>query len=167
MKEPAWVKVVGIMGIIMGCFGLLGAWSIIMTPKMIEMQKEMMPQIQEMMEAQPGSTEATMAVLEKMWNAPEWFGTWCFISGTMSFLIAGYYILACVNLLRVKKSAINMFYTATGISLVFTVIKVFVSTVAISYMGMPAMIGVAIGIGIHIVLLVTVANGNKEMFLEA
>jgi len=119
MKKPTWIKVVGIMGIILGCFGLFGAGSTIMTPKMMEIQKEMMPQMREMMESQQGSSEATMALMEKMWDVPEWFGTWCLVSGIIALLIAGYYIFACVNLLRIKKTAITMFYIAAGISIVF------------------------------------------------
>ena len=40
-KRPTWATVVGILGIVFSSFGILGAGQIIMTPKIMEFQKQM------------------------------------------------------------------------------------------------------------------------------
>lgn len=166
MQKPTWAKVIGIIGIILGCFGLLGAGQTIVMPKMIEMQKKMMPQMQEMLEKQHGSSQEALNMMQKMWNTPEWFDTWCVISGIIAFIIAGFYIYASIGLLQIKKSAIKTFYYAVGISIGFIVIKDFVAMVAMSYMGMSILIGGAFGVVINTILLIVVANGDKQAFVQ-
>ncbi len=68
-------------------------------PKMIEMQKEMMPQMREMLEKQHGSSQEALNMMQKMRDTPEWFGTWCVISGIIALIIAGFYMYASIGLL--------------------------------------------------------------------
>ncbi len=164
MQKPTWAKVVGIIGIILGCFGLLGAGQTIMMPKMIEMQKEMMPQMQEMLEKQYGTSQEAMNIMQKMWDTPEWFGTWCIISGIIALIIAGFYIYASIGLFQIKKSAIKMFYLAAGISIGFTILKGLITMAAMSFMGISVLIGGAFGIVFNIILLIVVANRDKQAF---
>jgi len=42
MKRPTWATIVGILGIVFGCFGILGGGQSVFMPKMMEMQKEML-----------------------------------------------------------------------------------------------------------------------------
>jgi len=42
VKKPTWVTVIGVLGIIFGCFGILGGGQEIAMPKMMKMQKEML-----------------------------------------------------------------------------------------------------------------------------
>ena len=52
MNRPTWATVVGIMGIVFGCFGILGGGQLMVMPKMMEMQEQMWSGIQESMEKQ-------------------------------------------------------------------------------------------------------------------
>ena len=165
MQKPTWAKVVGIIGIIIACFGLLGAWQTTNIPKMIKFQKEMMPQIEKRMaEKHQGSSEETMKMMEKMWNVPEWFNGWCVIAGVITFMVSGFYLYASIGLMQIKKIAISLFYMAGGASIIFSVIKGFMAISAMSFMGISLVFGDVFGIIVNIILLIVVASGNKEAF---
>jgi hypothetical protein len=172
MKKPTWAKVVGVIGIILGCFGLLGASQTIIMPKTIEMQKTMMPQMQERMQKSiesqnlsPEQVQQTMRMMQEMWqDTPEWFNTWCIVSGIIALLIAVFYIYVSIGILRVQTSAIKMFYIAAGISICFAIIKGLVAMKALSFIGMSIMGGGIFGIIINIILLIVVAKGDKQAF---
>ena len=89
MKKPTWVKVVGSFLIVMGCFGLLGAWQTFNMPQMIAMQKQMMPEMQKRLEQNYQSkggvhSEEMMRMYEKMSDVPPWFDSWCSIRGAIA-----------------------------------------------------------------------------------
>ncbi|MGD8669435.1 MAG: hypothetical protein PVF31_05095 [Desulfobacterales bacterium] len=45
MKRPTWVTIVGVLGIIFSCLGILAAGQEMIMPKILEMQKEMLSDI--------------------------------------------------------------------------------------------------------------------------
>jgi fatty acid desaturase len=47
MKRPTWATVISVLGIILSLLGLLGAGQDIMMPKMMEFQKQMFTQMEE------------------------------------------------------------------------------------------------------------------------
>jgi len=61
----------------MGCFGLLGAWQTFNMPKMMAMQKQMMPEMKQKLKQQSQSrgvsSEEVMRMYEKMSDVPSWF----------------------------------------------------------------------------------------------
>ena len=166
MKEQTWTKIVGVIGIILRCFGLLGAGQTMMMPKMIEMQKEMMPQMQKMLEKQQGSPQEVMNMMQKIWDTPEWFDSWCIISGIMALIIAGFYIFASIGILQIKKSSVKMFYLAAGISIGFSILKGLIAMTAMPFMGIFVLIGGSFGVIINIILLIVVAKGDKRVFIS-
>lgn len=169
MNRPTWVTVVGILGIILGSFGIFGAAQLMLTPKMMEMQKDMMAEIQESMEDQETSESDRGApdmteMFEKMWVVPEWFGTWCITAGTIGLLISGFYVFASIRLLQTTPTAVRLFYSAAGINIGFALLKAVVAMLATSYMIKAMMVGGLFGTVINVVLLIVVATGNKEVF---
>ncbi len=182
MKRPTWATVVGILGIIFGCFGILFGGQEIFMPKMMEFQKEMMTQFekdiskqQEQMQDKSneqqdeGSQSQRMTPemfesMKRMFDVPEWFGTWSLFSGVSKALISGLYLLASIWLLQTKASAIRIFYWAAGSSIALSIIKALVLFSAMSFMGMAFAAGGVFGIIIDIVLIIVVITGNKEAF---
>ncbi len=141
MKKPTWVTVVGILGIIFSCLGILGAGQEMIMPKMLQMQKEMVSDIGNMIEkemekerakqsnrqgGQKGGAEFPMGMFKsftKMFDFPPWYGTWSIISGILKLLICAFFLFASIRLLQLKPSSIRLFYWAAGSSIALGVVK--------------------------------------------
>jgi hypothetical protein len=181
-KRPTWATVVGIIGIVLSGFGILGAGQTIIMPKMLEFQKQMFTQMAEEMErdaAEKGAPaqgvnagphamppKKMFEMMQKMWNLPEWFSTWSVIAGLFQLLISGFYLLSCIWLLQMKPASINMFYCAAGTKILLGIVNGVVAIMASSLMIMMMMAWGVVGIVFHIVLLIVVASGNKEAFFN-
>lgn len=170
MKRPTWATVVGIVGIIIGCFGILGGLQLIMMPKMMEMQKEMLSSMQEVIEKQESKDpqqappEEVFKMMEKMWDVPDWFGTYCATMGIAALFVCGFYVFAAIRLLQTKPTAIKLFYLAAGVAIGFGILKGVFAMATASFMVMSMMIGGLFGVVINIVLLIIAAGGDKEAF---
>ena len=163
MKRPTWATVVGIMGIIIGCFGILGGGQFMMMPKMMEMQKEVWSGMQESIEKQETTNPQQMPP-KGMWHVPDWFDTYCMIAGIAAVFVSGFYVFSSIRLLQTKPTAIRLFYSAAGLAIGFTILRSAVAVVAMSFMGMAMMMGGMFGVVINVVLLIVVATGNKGAF---
>lgn len=190
MKRPTWATVVGVLGIIFSCFGILGAGQEIIMPKMMKFQKEIFTHTEERMHkevekkkekqmhgdsrSQPLERDrennaefpiAMFKLMEKMWDYPEWYGVFSVICGILKAIISGFYLFASICLLQMKPFSIRLFYWAAGSSISFAVIKGIFAVAAISFiMGMTIVFGGMFGIIIDIVLIIVVATGNKDAF---
>jgi len=166
MKRPTWVIVVGIFGIIMGCFGLLGAVQTMMMPTIMEFQKEIFTEVQKELEKQQDSPEEVFSMFNKMWNVPPWFDTWSIATGIIGMFVAGFYIFASIYLLQIKKSAVKLFYTAVGISIGFAILKGAVVISTMTFVVFSIMFFGFFGIVINIILLAVVATADKQAFIS-
>ena len=182
MKRPTWATVVGVLGIIFSCLGILGAGQEIIMPKIFKFQKEMFSDfekiIQEEIEKErtnqtdqegenKSSSEIPLGIFKsftKMMDFPDWFGTWSIISGILKLLISAFFLLASIRLLQMKTSSIKLFYWAAGSSIALGFLKGIVALSAVSFMAIAMMFGGVFGIVIDIVLIIIVATGNKEAF---
>ncbi|HIJ65077.1 MAG TPA: hypothetical protein HPP77_03930 [Candidatus Hydrogenedentes bacterium] len=170
MERPTWATVVGIVGIILGCFGIIGAGQLAMMPKMMELQKEMFSAMEKTMAQEaarsggPMPPVAPFKAFQKMWDFPEWFGTWCVVAGFLALFVSGFYVFASIRLIQVKPSAIKLFYTAAGIAIGFTLLRGVVAMAAESFMGLGMLMGGMFGLVINVVLLIVVATADKEAF---
>jgi len=191
MKRPAWATVVGVLGIIFSCTGILGAGYEIMMPGMMKMQKEVFGAMQKDMTRKPPAQKADSVpseseepsaaggqtapapgppmemfkVMEKMWDTPEWFGTWMVVGGTLKLLLCALYLFASIFLLQTKRFAIPMFYCAAGSSIALGVVKGVLAVLILPFIGMMVMFGGMFGVAIDVVLVAVVATGNKDAFL--
>lgn len=184
MKRPTWATIVGVLGIIFGCFGILGAGQEIFMPKMIEMQKEIFTQMQktstpqqnnqptknaedpsqENKNVRPSLSPEMFVSMQKMWEVPSWFGTFSIYSGISKAIISALYLLASIWLLQIKPTSIRLFYWAAGSSIALSIVKGIIILSTISFMGMAMMFGGAFGALIDIILIIVVVTGNKEAF---
>jgi len=130
MKRPNWATLVGILGVIFGCFGLLGAGQEMLMPKMLEMQKEVFIEIQKSTDNAKNISKQNnpfpveiFKSMQKMWDVPEWFGTYSIVSGVFKFLVSSLYLLSGILLLLLKPSAIKLFYFAAGACILLFLIK--------------------------------------------
>jgi hypothetical protein len=190
MKRPTWATVVGVLGIIFGGFGILGAGQDMLMPYMFTIQKEIFAGIEEQVEREAdkqrgeadsvgdhdqelekrrgipfdGPPDPMFKMMEQMWNFPDWFPAWSVASGIFRLLLNGFYIMASIMLLMVKPYSIRIFYIAAGTSIGFSIIKAGVLASALSFMGIAMMLGGIFGIIIDIVLIVVVAISDKTAF---
>ncbi|MBN2210719.1 MAG: hypothetical protein JW709_04915 [Sedimentisphaerales bacterium] len=171
MSRPTWATTVGIIGIILGCLGLMGGVQFMTMPAIMDMQKEMFSQMQKEFEKQATSNSQqappseVFKIFEKMWNMPEWYRSWCVVAGVIALFVCGFYIFASIRLLQTKPTAIKIFYAAAGTAIVFSVVKLGVALAAMSFMGLTMAGNGLIGIVINIILLIVVATGDKTAFL--
>ncbi len=164
MKRPTWVTVVGVCGIVLGCFGLLGSVQAMMMPTVMEFQKEIFAGLQEEMGRQQEGGEKVFEALNKMWDVPEWFNTWSVAAGVIGLFVSGFYIIASIFLLQIKRSSIQLFYTALSICICFALVKGIVAVSAMTIMGMSMMVWSVLGLIINIILLAVVATSDKKVF---
>ena len=115
MKKPTWVTVVGVLGIIFSCLGILGAGQEMMMPRMVKMQMEMFSDFEKMIEAEmereradhpysegdyQGNAEFPMGMFNsfmKMMDYPNWFGTWSIIAGILKLMVCAFFLLASIE----------------------------------------------------------------------
>ena len=174
MNRPAWATVVGIIGIILGCFGILGGGQTMMTPRMMEMQKEMQEEMftamQEAAEkqgtanAQEAPPKEMFAFMERMLETPDWYGTFCVVAGIVAVCVSGFYIFASIQLLQTKPTAIRLFYAAIGLAIGLAIVKAVGAMATMTFMAMSMAMGGVFGLVINVVLLIVVITGNKEAF---
>lgn len=173
LGRPTWATIVGVLGIILGCFGILGGGQLIIMPKMMEFQKEMFAEMQKEFdrykedEKQDVPPVEMFKMFEKMWDFPDWYSRWCIALGIMALPISGFYLYAAICLLQLKRFAIKIFYLAVAISIGLALVKVTVSILAMSFMGINLLVGGIFSLVVNIVLLVVVATSNKEAFKQA
>lgn len=185
MKRPTWATVVGVLGIIFACFGMLGSAQDMLMPMILTMQKEIFIAIEKEAakeltrqdrSSESGETDVLpprnsphmppemFGVIRKMWNFPEWFGTWSIFSGLLRLLINALYLVAAIMFLLVKPFSIRMFYFAAGISIAFSVIRAAVLASSLSFVGLAMMFGTVIGMVIDVILIVVIALSDKTIF---
>ena len=185
MKRPTWATVVGVLCIVFGCFGILGAGQEMMMPTMIKFQKEMFTQVEGFMQTEMAKQEANRSgddasgydgpenpefplkifkSIQKMMDFPPWYATWIVISGFLKLIIGGLLLFTAISMLQLKPFSISLFYWTIGLGIALAVIRCAVSFFASSFLGFIMMSGGLFGIVIDIVLLIVVITGDKAAF---
>ena len=188
MERPTWATIVGVLGIVFGCLGILGGGQEMFMPKMMEFQKEMLTVIQEStstasqitVEGNSGeglTTEGSLKdipmdelpfdmlnIMEKMCDFPEWFGTWSIFTGISKIIISAFYLFSAICLLQTKPSSIKLFYWAAGLSIALALAKGVFGLNYLSFMGIAMTAGGLFGAMIEVVLIIVVATGNQMAF---
>jgi len=102
--------------------------------------------------------------MEELMDVPEWYGTWYVVAGLVTALIAGFYVLASIQLLQVKPWAVTLFYWASGASIGFSFIEIGVALSAESLIVKSGISGAALGLVIDGILLAVVVTSDKDVF---
>ncbi len=189
-NRPTWVTVVGVIGVILGCFGLLGAGQTILMPKIMEFQREMVSGFQKAFEEElkqdsskrgatkPGEKAAPskkawphdlqpkdiFAMFDRMLDMPPWFSTWAIASGITAFFVYGFYLYAAIMLLLMKGPAIRHFTIALGVAIAFSLVKVGVAFASQSFMVFSMLAGGFFGVAVNAVLLIVTVTSDKQAF---
>jgi hypothetical protein len=162
---------VGIIGIILGCFGILAGGQYMMMPKMMDMQKEMFTTMQEAAQKQAATNpqqappEEMMKFMERMWETPDWFDTYCLVAGLVTMLVHGFYVFSSIRLLQVKPTAPRSFYLAIALAIGLALANAVAALATMSFMGMGMAMGGVFGLVVNVVLLIVVITGNKDAFV--
>ena len=151
-------------------------------PKIFKFQQQMFSDFEQIIETEiekqrakqsdeggenPVDVESTKGFFEsfsKMWDFPDWYGTWSIISGILILFVSAFYLLASIRLLQIKPSAISLFYGAAGSKIALSILMTAVALSAMSFIGIVMLFGAVFGIVIDIVLIIVVASGNKAAF---
>jgi hypothetical protein len=169
MERPGWINVVGVLAIVFGALGLLGAGQMAMMPQIMQMQKQMIANMQaQMPAAQQQSMAGVARMMESMWGTlPSWYQTWAVADGLVLMAIKGFYIFAALSLIQLKPSAPRQFYWAVGLSIAAAIVSAAVALLALSFMGIAEAFGSGASIVLNIVLLAVVLGGDKSVFKGA
>jgi hypothetical protein len=170
MERPRWATVVGILGMIIAFFGLMGAGQMLTIPKMINFQHQIMQDMEVSMKGKPeeqAEFQKVKEVIEQLvGQVPAWFKTAVVIFGVLGVIVNGVYIFACIALLLVKRYAIRWFYVAVALSVALAVSRGVAAVLSTKLIGLSIAVMGLIGIVVDVILLVVVATGRKEIFLQ-
>ena len=170
MKKPMWVTVAGILGIIVGCYGIFDGAQLLATLAMMAAHEKMMSSMEEAFEGQesatsrPGPPMNPFKMFKRMLDVPEWFGTWCVVWGILVLLVSGFYLYAAIRLLQVKPSSVKLFYWAACLDVALMVAHTVVVVATMSLLGMPTLLGGVFGAVTSVVLVIIVRSGDKRVF---
>ena len=170
MKRPRWATVVGILGMIIAFFGLTSAGQMLTIPKMIRLQHQIMHDMEVSMKGKPkdqAELQKVQDVINQMiGQVPDWFKTAVIILGVLGVIVNGVYIFACIALLLVKSYAVRWFYVAVALSIALTVSRGVAAVLSTKFIGLGVAVIGLVGIVLDVILLVVVATGRKEAFLQ-
>ncbi|MFA5339935.1 MAG: hypothetical protein WC317_07315 [Candidatus Omnitrophota bacterium] len=155
MKRPAWATAVGVIGIIWGSLGTLGAVLTMLMP--IFMPKLLMEAQRQMPAGQQNSEFLRM--MTQLWNTP-YLRNSCLFLGLIGILVSGFFVFASARLLQMRRPAIKLIYSALCIEILFNVLLLPENIVL-------KVVNILSGVVIYIVLLFIVAAGDKQAFNAA
>jgi len=104
--------------------------------------------------------------MEKMFDVPDWFGTWSIFTGITKAFISAFYLFASIMLIQLKPAAIRLFYWALGANISLSILKAAVGIYSFSFMSMAMMMGGLFGALIDVVLIIVVATSDKSAFSQ-
>ena len=161
MNRPTWVMVIGILMIIFGVFGIFGSGQLMFMPKFMEFQKNLIaPALEEAKHKDP-QAEKILEEFEKIMNMSDSTKQTIVIMGIFSLFITGFYLLAGIFMLQMKKNFVKIAYWAIGLSMTFTLFQTFLAMSSDSVFFMFMMIGGIFSITIDVVLLIVIILNDK------
>jgi len=164
MNKPTWIKVVGILGIIFGCFGIWGSLNIMIMPQIIDFQKEFIGAAMDEARNDPEFPDRLADVMESLWDLPDWFGTWAILFGIAGLLVTGFYLLASIWLLQVKPAADKLMIAALLISIILALIQAITAGLAGGFVAIVFVMGGVFSIIIDLVLLIVILTADRKIF---
>lgn len=164
MNKPTWVKVIGILGIIFGCFGIWGSLNIMVMPYMVHFQQDIIGAAMDQARNDPEFPERLGEIMESLFEMPDWFNVWALFFGIAGLLVTGYYLLASIWLLQVKPSADKLMISALLISIILAIIQAITAALAGGFIAIMFIIGGVFSIIIDLVLLIVVLTSDRSIF---
>ena len=168
MHRPTWVTIVGVIGIVLAAFGILGSAQWLFMPLMLDFQKNMLSEMSSGA-AGSGADQAPVEMFEfmqKMLDMPTWYPTWSVVAGVISLFVVGFYFFAAIHLLQMKPSALKIFYSAVTAWIALAILKVVVAFLSSPLLGFGSLSGALAGTVVNAVLLVVIITGDKACFVD-
>ncbi|MCP4715655.1 MAG: hypothetical protein GY868_11105, partial [Deltaproteobacteria bacterium] len=162
MKKPQWATVIGIIGIMLGCFGLTEAVQTLAKPRLLLLQNGIVQHMHMNGEERGSGSEEKVHRESNIQHVPPWFKTWCTASGLTALIISGFYLFTAIRLFQLKPGALQLFIPAVVLSLCFAFIKVTVMLSITIFAGSPLLTGLIIGAVINLLLLTLAANTEQQ-----
>ncbi len=120
---PRSIKVVGGLGILFGCLGILSASHQIMLPRMMQMQKQNLAMMRAMKPPGQGDAPFPPPELVKWIAVPDWYESWDVPIALASLAVAAFYLFAAIRLFQFAPGAVRIFCLALAIAIVAAVAK--------------------------------------------
>lgn len=166
MNKPTWVKVIGILGIIFGCTGILGSFQLMVLPKIFEFQQKLLGVAMEEASHDPEFPVGLKDVLTGFWDLPGWFGIWAIVFGIAGFLVAAFYLFSAIQLLQVKAASDKLMIGALLISIILAMARALTIVSSCSFMAIMFVAGVGFSIVVDVVLLIVVLTSDRSLFKQ-
>ena len=161
MNKPGWVTTVGILGIVFGCFGLLGSVQSLFMDRLLAQQRRMLEQIA----AQPGPvTEFARRLLESMVGMPAWFRSWSIGAAIAGLILYAAYIHAATAILRVRPGAVRRFAAASALVIAYGVVQGAAAYAAMPEMRLFVVPGIVFNLVVHVSLLGVALASDRSVF---
>jgi hypothetical protein len=167
LRKPTWVKVIGILGIVFGCTGILGSMHLFVMPQMYEFWGAAFDAIDEEARHDPDYPDQVMEHMRTMWEAPDWFTTWAILFGIAGVLVAAYYLISAIMLLQVKPNGDKMMISALAASMIVAVVQAATVAAAGGFIAIMMGMGAVFGFVIDLVLLVVILTSDRTIFRQA
>ncbi len=166
MNKPTWVKVIGILGIIFGCTGILGSFQLMVMPKVFEFQQKIVGVAMDEARHDADFPVGLREVLEGFWDLPEWFGVWAIVFGLAGLIVAAFYLFSAIQLLQVKTSSDKMMIGALLASIILAAIQALTIITSGSFMSIMFVMGAGFSLVIDLVLLIVILTSDRSMFKQ-
>lgn len=178
-KKPTWITVIGVLGIVFGSFGIVGALQLAVTPTILKAQMQMFHGMEKMARQQaqrprdprdlPRRPRAApppevFRILEQFLEMPAWFAAWCIVSGLVGAGLCTFYLIAAIRILQVKRNGPRLFYFAAGSTIAWAAVDSAVALSTGKIWGVSMLVGNVFGAVVDVVLLVIVATSDKRIF---
>jgi len=166
LKRPGWVTAVGILGIIQGSLGIMGAIQVPFLPKLVLAQSRMFSQTVAHGPSSP-ITDAMQQLMSRLVddltvNAPAWLGTWLVCLSIAMVLVFTLYVYASIRLLTMQPRAARWFAWATVAVGALQIVQAIGTTVAVPDLTVLVVPGLTFGLAIYAVLLTIVLVKSKQ-----
>lgn len=164
--RPGWVTPVAVLGIVFGCFGILGASQTLLMPLVLPMEQQMLSAIQTQPPGHQGSdalSQAGAGFLNKwLRGIPSWFTAWSVGLGAINMIIAGVYVFGAIWLLLMRPLGLRIFAIGLAASIAVTFVRMAGLTAALGFFGLAMSTGSMLGVIIDAVLLVVILAHRRE-----
>ncbi len=166
MEKPTWVKVIGVLGIIFGCTGILGSLQMFIMPQMYHFWQDLFEAVEEEARYDPEYPAEMMERMKCLWQVPDWIGTWAIVFGALGVLVAAFYLISAIMLLQVKPGGARLMIAALVASMVLAIVQAATIATAGGFIAIAFTMGAAFSFVIDLVLLVIILTSDRTIFRQ-
>ncbi len=168
--RPRWINFVGVVGILIGLSGMYGSWKMSSRSFLNKETERISSRVASMKnrggEKEERLLELSAKLIERNKQRPPWYDGWLVVSAWIGLGLFALYLLASLQLIRLKPKAIPLFYAAAEAAVLTRLAGTAVSYVAMPGLGLLPLGLVGMGVLVHGGLFLLVLKGEKGLFKE-